>query len=87
MPHTSHIHAVEDKILKDPAAFFDKPSDVLHSERYSNVDKCKILMVWKEQAEALQRATGEGMGGGEPSHIEAVAEALGKLKKVDEPER
>ncbi len=50
-----------DKALLDPAAVFRAPHDVLHAQRLSPEDKRAILLRWKEDAEDLMRATGEGM--------------------------
>lgn len=47
----------------DPATVFDKPEDVLRAS-LSPDDKKSILSRWEEDAEALIRATDEGM---EPS--------------------
>ena len=47
----------------DPATVFDEPKDVLHAP-LSPDDKKSILRRWEEDADALIRATDEGM---EPS--------------------
>ncbi len=50
-----------DKALLDPAAVFHAPHDVLHAPGLSPEDKKTILLRWQEDAEALMRATEEGM--------------------------
>lgn len=50
-----------DKALLDPAAVFHVPHDVLHAPGLSPEDKKAILLRWQEDAEALMRATEEGM--------------------------
>jgi len=44
----------------DPATVFDKPQDVLQAA-LSTEDKKAILSRWEEDADALMRATNEGM--------------------------
>jgi hypothetical protein len=75
--------AVDEKILANPSAFFDTPMDVVRHADYSDADKHQILTCWKQQAEHLQIAAGEGMEGGEPSRIEDVVEALKLLPDHD----
>jgi hypothetical protein len=50
-----------DKALLDPASAFHAPHDVLHAPGLSAEHKKAILLRWKEDAEDLMRATGEGM--------------------------
>ena len=50
-----------DKAKLDPASVFRAPKDVLQSQGLSPEDKKSILLRWQEDAEALMRATGEGM--------------------------
>jgi hypothetical protein len=50
-----------DKALLDPASVFHAPHDVLHTQGLSPEAKKAILLRWKEDAEDLMRATGEGM--------------------------
>jgi hypothetical protein len=50
-----------DKALLDPASVFHAPHDVLRTQALSPEDKKAILLRWKEDAEDLMRATGEGM--------------------------
>ena len=45
----------------DPASVFHTPKDVLRAAGLSIEDKKAILLRWEEDAEALLRATEEGM--------------------------
>ena len=45
----------------DPASVFHTPKDVLRADGLSIEDKKAILIRWEEDAEALLRATEEGM--------------------------
>jgi hypothetical protein len=45
----------------DPATVFRKPADVLKADGISREDKKAILLRWEQDAEALIRATEEGM--------------------------
>jgi hypothetical protein len=45
----------------DPASVFHSPEDVLRVAGLSTEDKRAILVRWADDAEALLRATGEGM--------------------------
>ena len=45
----------------DPASVFHTPKDVLRADGLSIEDKKAILIRWVEDAEALLRATEEGM--------------------------
>ncbi|MGB0057069.1 MAG: hypothetical protein WBQ20_10030 [Methyloceanibacter sp.] len=50
-----------DKAKLDPASVFHAPKDVLAASGLSIEDKKAILMRWEADAEALLRATEEGM--------------------------
>jgi hypothetical protein len=50
-----------DKAKLDPASVFHKPKDVLGAPGLSIEDKKAILIRWEADAEALLRATEEGM--------------------------
>ncbi|HEU0017480.1 MAG TPA: hypothetical protein VFQ31_03855 [Methyloceanibacter sp.] len=49
------------KAKLDPASVFHTPKDVLHAAGLSVEDKKAILIRWEADAEALLRATEEGM--------------------------
>lgn len=50
-----------DKAKLDPAAVFSAPRDVVSAPGLSLEDKKAILIRWEQDAEALLRATEEGM--------------------------
>jgi hypothetical protein len=59
---TTTVSAIDlDKAKLDPAAVFRAPKDVLGVPGLSPEDKKTILVHWEEDAEALLRATEEGM--------------------------
>ena len=62
-----------DKAKLDPASVFRAPEDVLRAPGLSTEDKKSILIRWEADAEALLRATGEGMP---PSENRSPAELL-----------
>jgi hypothetical protein len=53
--------AVINDALKDPSRQFNSPEDVFEDERFSVVQKRKILENWRLDAEALLRAEEESM--------------------------
>lgn len=72
-----------DKALLDPASVFRAPKDVLEAAGLSPEDKKAILIRWEEDAEALIRATEEGMPAADnrsPAELlRAVQDALHSL--------
>lgn len=72
-----------DKAKLDPASVFDAPADVLKARGLSVEDKQAILVRWEADAEALMRATEEGMppsdGRGPGELLRAVHAALEAL--------
>lgn len=50
-----------DRANLDPASVFAAPGDVVHARDLSHEDKKSILFKWEADADALLRATGEGM--------------------------
>jgi hypothetical protein len=62
-----------DKAKLDPASVFRAPEDVLRAPGLSAEDKKAILVRWEADAEALIRATEEGMP---PSENRSPAELL-----------
>jgi hypothetical protein len=50
-----------DKAKLDPSSVFHTPKDVLRAPGLSAEDKKAILIRWEEDAEAMLRATEEGM--------------------------
>lgn len=74
---------------ESPARHYDQPAEVVKDRSLTTDEKAKALETWQVDAEALERAEGEGMGGGEPSKLTDVAAAkkeLGKkVKKAGSP--
>lgn len=68
-----------EKALISPASVFDAPSEVIETPALARLMKIEILKRWELDARALQRATEENMGGGEPSSLDAVNAALAIL--------
>jgi hypothetical protein len=67
-------HAVDlNKAKLDPAAVFTAPEDVLRAPGLTIEDKRAILLRWEADADALIRATEEGMP---PSDNRSPAELL-----------
>jgi hypothetical protein len=74
-----------DKALLDPASVFHSPHDVLRAQGLSSESKKAILLRWQEDAEALMRATQEGMppeGQRSPAELlRAVQDAMQTLDR------
>ena len=68
-----------DRILRDPASRYSSPIDVVDDPRLSLEEKLRILRQWERDARSLAVAEEENMGGGEPSLLASVLEALGCL--------
>lgn len=72
-----------DKAKLDPASVFATPGHVVAAPGISREDKRAILVRWETDAEALMRATEEGMppsdGRGPGELLRAVHEALEAL--------
>jgi len=72
------------KAKLDPASVFHTPKDVLRAAGLSIEDKKAILIRWEEDAEALLRATEEGMPPADNRNpgemLRAVHEALERLE-------
>jgi hypothetical protein len=60
---------------ESPIRHFDKPRQVVQDPNLTLKEKTKTLDSWEEDAQALQRAEDEGMGGGEPDKLIDVVEA------------
>ena len=68
------------EILKDPAAAYKKPQDVLDDERLSLEDKKEILRCWEEDMEALLRAAEENMP--PPEKTPTTGDQLAEISKM-----
>lgn len=64
-----------------PQQFFQNPIDVVTTTELSRPEKLEALLQWERDAEQLQQAAGEGMGGGEESRLAEVRKALDKLRE------
>jgi len=62
--------------ITSPVAVFDTPFEVVACLGISRAQKIQILKRWELDARALQRATDESMGGGEPPMLDEVNRAL-----------
>ncbi len=63
----------------DPVAVFPSPEAVVEHRCLTREQKTDILKRWKYDACELEVAEEENMGGGEPSRLEEVLEALAAL--------
>ncbi len=72
-----------DKALVSPVAIFDRPSEVIETASLTAREKIEILKRWELDARALQRAADESMGGGEPTLLDEVNQALLLLDPED----
>ncbi|HXG79442.1 MAG TPA: hypothetical protein VNJ31_08915 [Methyloceanibacter sp.] len=81
-----------DKAKLDPGSVFRAPEDVLAAKDLSADDKKAILLRWEADAEALLRATEEGMppaeGRRSPAELlRAVHEAMQRLERKNHSPR
>ena len=67
-----------DRILKDPAEFFEGPEDVLKREDLDRASKIAILRSWKRNDRAFFRRTGKRLDG-EPPRLARIIRALNAL--------
>jgi hypothetical protein len=68
-----------EKAELNPASEFRRPMNVVAASDIAAAEKLAILRAWEADERALQRAEGEGMGGGEHAHLHRVQEALATL--------
>jgi hypothetical protein len=77
-----------EKAKLDPGSVFSSPADVLEVHGLTDEDKKAILLRWEDDAEALLRATEEGMP---PVETRAPAEILrsvqAALSRIEERDR
>lgn len=76
-------HKQYEEMLKDPKQHFNRPDEVLKAQSLSGQQKLAVLKAWQLDAEELQVATEENMGGGEPDLLDEVIAALGRLRTPD----
>ena len=75
-----------DRILKDPAKFFEGPEDVLKREDLDRASKIAILRSWKRHDREFFRRTGKQLDG-EPPRLARIIRALNALLHDQNMER
>jgi len=65
--------------LREPAATFGTPADVLAAAGLSNEQKVAILRQWEYDETEIAVAQEEGMPGGDTKRLQAIAAALAEL--------
>jgi hypothetical protein len=63
----------------NPSRVFDRPLDVVNDPNLTSAQKRAILAAWDADERALQRASNEGMTGGESPRLDEVRNALEAL--------
>jgi hypothetical protein len=72
-------------ILRDPAAVFRTPRDVLDHPGLTREERLAILEQWERDARGLSVAEEEGMTGGEESLLARVRRAIAELGRRPPP--
>ncbi len=73
-----------EKALLDPSDAFDSPESVLTAPGLGRATRIAILERWRQDAEALSVADGEGMAGADPAPIlRRVEDALRSLREAE----
>ena len=70
-------------MLRDPAAVFSTPRDVLDRPGLTHDERLAILRQWERDARGLSVAEEEGMGGGEESLLSRVRLAIARLGEAE----
>lgn len=86
MDETSKATKRGEAAVSNPKAAFASPMEVVRTPALKPAEKRKALETWEEDEKALQRATEEGMGGGERPHLREVKKAEQALEKKDRHE-
>jgi hypothetical protein len=76
MRHQDYVQ----KAKLSPARIFKAPMNVVQTNGIGPSEKLAILQAWEADEQALLRAEGEGMGGGEHAHLHKVQAALNHLR-------
>lgn len=63
---------------------YGTPAALLANETLDKAEKIRLLEKWRDDEDALIRATAEGLDGGEASNLADVLKALKKLKPAAE---
>lgn len=69
-------------VIKDPAAHFTQPADVVRDLRFTLEQKQRILNAWALDAELVSQAEAENMSGASPPQLRAVKLALLDLEQT-----
>lgn len=69
-----------EEALKDPAAAFGSPGDVVTAAGITREQKIEILKRWEADARLLMVASDENMTGGEQQRLQEVQEAMRALE-------
>lgn len=69
-----------EKMLLNPAKYFDHPEDIGTASGLSVTQKLELLERWETDARMLQAAAHEGMDGGEEHSLHAVHKAVNRLQ-------
>jgi hypothetical protein len=77
-------HDYVEKAKLSPSRMFKSPMNVVQTNDIGPSEKLAILQAWEADEQALLRAEGEGMGGGEHAHLHKVQTALNRLRGVNE---
>ncbi len=67
--------------VHNPAAAFDHPMQVVETPELPIEHKQKALETWEEDERALQRASEEGMTGGQSPRLHEVKQARQELEE------
>jgi hypothetical protein len=70
--------------VTNPQAAFETPMQVVHTPHLPDDKKEKALETWEEDEKALQRASDEGMSGGQHPRLHEVKKAQQQLEKKKE---
>jgi hypothetical protein len=68
-------------VIKDPAAHFARPADVVSDLRFTLEQKQQILNAWALDAELVSQAEAENMSGTSPPRLREVKLALLELQQ------
>ena len=69
-----------EKLIKNPNVYFGSLTELCAADSLANDQKIDILCQWKYDALELEVAEEESMGGGPPSKLHEILEALRLLK-------
>ena len=73
-------------VMKNPNTYFGSLTDLYEEESLTKDQKINILCQWRYDAIELEAAEEESMGGGPPSNLHEILEALRCLKSNSDSE-